>query len=98
MPVRPPSSSSPVEKQPGSMSSLELASLASRQHGPNFCNFTYQPWHSPSDMGGCHEQGSVPGRLLRRQRLEHAELVSVRIGHNDPAGLVALADIDAPRA
>jgi hypothetical protein len=41
-------------------------------------------------------EGVVPGRqFVRGQRLEHVELVTIRVGHDHPAH-VALADADLP--
>jgi hypothetical protein len=43
-------------------------------------------------------EGVVPGRQFGRgQRLEHVELVTIRVGHDHPAH-VALADADLPGA
>ena len=40
----------------------------------------------------------MPGRqFVRGQRLEHVELVTIRVGHDHPAH-VALADADLPGA
>src|SRR6266702_1997725 len=53
---------------------------------------------APGCRAGTEPGGSRGGELLRRQRLEHAELVARRIGHHHPAHVRLLADVDPPGA